>query len=921
MNNRGSEWRRWDLHVHTPGTKKEDQYAGLTDEEKWDGFYNAISNYVGDGTDPLKAVCAIAITDYVVMDNYFKVRHDQRLPECIKLVIPNVELRMTPIAKESPINIHCLFDPAIANELESRFFAKLTIRYKSGLPFSATKSDLIRLGRVFRNDKSLLEEEAYREGINQFVVTADALNAVFSGDRELREKTIIVVSNKSTDGVSGLRAHSDYFIGDVSQLEVTRQAIYQLSDMIFSSNAKDIAYFQGKGPDSIETVRTKCGSLKPCIHGSDAHCSELVFAPKEDRFCWIKAEPTFEGLRQVKFEPSRVRIQQDIPERKRDYQIIDRVVVKHRDFQEQTIPLNPGLNTIIGGRSSGKSLLLGCIAKKAGNQTPVKRNKAGYEQFVREIAERSELFWRDGAINENRLIDYLPQGYIIETTTDQRTRVSLVERLINEDPIRSAKLQSLKSESQTLSGKIHQVFADLMVHHNSEKQLKEKLVKKGSKSGIELEIKKLSELVKAKKQSMPTTLTEEQEQQYALKKQKIKDLDQLIQKNLHAIQDLNDDDIIGFFNNFSLPTTIEDPVIAAKANEEFEAVLQIARSEWEQRLQAIISELESAAEAAKTNKQEILQESEFTNAESYYSQNKGLQDLIKSLDAENQRLDDYNKTESKLEQEVTTVFSEFELLVDLHLQFLLKGQEYCEQIKMERDGVLISAHVAFNGAKYAQFVLEHFDGRYSGNNSVVNLGLIDEKDYRKRIRSILHNLSAGEYALRKSSRLDVVTELLLSTNWFEIEYDIQYQGDTLQSMSEGKAAYVILRLLLDFSNNECPILIDQPEDELDNRAIFTELVSYIKEKKKKRQIILVTHNPNIVVGADAEEVIVANHDGVGNKNKNNIKFEYISGPLENSFKCPTSPFILNQKGIREHVCEILEGGVEAFQKREERYRI
>ncbi len=143
----------------------------------------------------------------------------------------------------------------------------------------------------------------------------------------------------------------------------------------------------------------------------------------------------------------------------------------------------------------------------------------------------------------------------------------------------------------------------------------------------------------------------------------------------------------------------------------------------------------------------------------------------------------------------------------------------------------------------------------------------------------------------------------------------------MQSMSEGKAAYVILRLLLDFSNNEYPILIDQPEDELDNRAIFTELVSYIKEKKKKRQIILVTHNPNIVVGADAEEVIVANHDGVGSKNQNNAKFEYISGPLENSFSHPASPFILAQKGIREHVCEILEGGVEAFHKREERYRI
>jgi predicted ATPase len=80
-------------------------------------------------------------------------------------------------------------------------------------------------------------------------------------------------------------------------------------------------------------------------------------------------------------------------------------------------------------------------------------------------------------------------------------------------------------------------------------------------------------------------------------------------------------------------------------------------------------------------------------------------------------------------------------------------------------------------------------------------------------------------------------------------------------MSDGKKAFVILKLLLEFSDKECPILIDQPEDSLDNRAIYNELVAYLKQKKKKRQIILVTHNANIVVNADAEEVVVANQHG------------------------------------------------------------
>ena len=923
MNNRGSEWRRWDLHLHTPGTKKQDHYNGLTDEDKWNRFYDTISNYVGDGTDPLRAVCAIAITDYVVIDNYFKVIEDQkvgRIPDCIKLIIPNVELRMTPIAKNSPINIHCLFDPSIALELESRFFAKLSFIY-NGLPFGATKTDLVRLGRAFRNDESLPEEVAYRIGIDQFVVSFDAINNIFTTDKKLREKTIIVVSNKSTDGVSGITAHSDYFIGNISQLEATRRSIYQLADMVFSSSQKDIDYFLGKGPDSIEIVRTKCKTLKPCIHGSDAHCNERIFAPEDDRFCWIKAEPTFEGLRQAIFEPSRVKIQHDAPERKRDYQVIDSVVLNHTDFSEQHIPLNPGLNAIIGGRSSGKSLMLGCIARNAGSTVEIKANKPEYNQFVRSIAKRSSIIWRDGAINEERPIDYFPQGYIIGITTDVEKRVELVEHLIKQDPLRSTMLQDLHTELTILTGTIHQEFADLLVYHNTKKQLQAEFKKHGSKSGIEQEIQKLQGLFERLKESMPKQLTEDEEKKYILQKDTLEQLNKSIAKNNKAISNLKNDDILGYFNTFALSDVIQDPQLASRVKAEFEAVLSIARDEWTRRITAIIRELQLINEDAEAKRQEILQDALYITAEDFFSQNEELLSVSKALTEERKRLDDISIIEGKIAENQIEILSSFERLVHNHLQFLLKSKQFCESIALERDGVRITAHIVFSDLQYSTFADEYFDGRYSGNDSVIRLKYTDDEEYRKSIRSILHNLSANQYSLKKGANSSFVAEKLLSTNWFRVEYDIQYQGDTLQSMSEGKAAYVILRLLLDFSENECPILIDQPEDELDNRAIFTELVTYIREKKKKRQIILVTHNPNIVVGADAEEVIVANHHGVGNKNHNNVKFEYVTGPLENSFKAPTSPYILSQKGIREHVCEILEGGVEAFQKREERYRL
>ena len=74
------------------------------------------------------------------------------------------------------------------------------------------------------------------------------------------------------------------------------------------------------------------------------------------------------------------------------------------------------------------------------------------------------------------------------------------------------------------------------------------------------------------------------------------------------------------------------------------------------------------------------------------------------------------------------------------------------------------------------------------------------------------------------------------------------------------------------------------------------------------------------MGADAENVIVANQNGKDSKNINDVKFQYLSGPLEDTQSldknCETT---LEKQGIREHVCEILEGGQDAFDIREKKY--
>lgn len=124
------------------------------------------------------------------------------------------------------------------------------------------------------------------------------------------------------------------------------------------------------------------------------------------------------------------------------------------------------------------------------------------------------------------------------------------------------------------------------------------------------------------------------------------------------------------------------------------------------------------------------------------------------------------------------------------------------------------------------------------------------------------------------------------------------------------------------SNAKHPILIDQPEDNLDNRTVYDDLHEFIKMKKVERQIIMVTHNANLVVSSDAEEVIVANQSGEQvNRDNRTLNFEYISGALENSFEDSSAEGVLYKIGIKEHVCDILEGGEDAFRHRQEKYSL
>jgi DNA repair exonuclease SbcCD ATPase subunit len=148
---------------------------------------------------------------------------------------------------------------------------------------------------------------------------------------------------------------------------------------------------------------------------------------------------------------------------------------------------------------------------------------------------------------------------------------------------------------------------------------------------------------------------------------------------------------------------------------------------------------------------------------------------------------------------------------------------------------------------------------------------------------------------------------LYSTDHISINYGVQYEGVDIRQLSPGTRGIVLLLMYLAIDTEDTrPLIIDQPEENLDPKSIFDELVPLFRSAKKRRQIIIVTHNANLVVNTDAEQVIVA-HAGVHRPGQLPA-IQYKSGGLENA-------------EIRNEVCAILEGGERAFRERAKRLRL
>lgn len=961
--NRGSEWRKWDLHVHTPFSILNNGFGN-----DWDIYVQKIYKKAIEHD-----IWAIGITDYFSIDGYKKIRTEY-LENSVKmeqlfseeeierinkiLLLPNIEFRLDKLVNENRVNFHVIFSDKVSiSDIEENFLQEIDFVYEGSPQSNDEKwklkiNNLKKLGKKLKIEHSKFndKQDLYIGMMNAVVSDSQICNILNKKPTLFKSKYVIALP--SDEDLSKLNWDS--------QAHHSRKVLVQKSDCFFASNPKTINWGLGNTYNEKSEFIKEFKSIKPCIWGSDAHNFDELFEKNSDRPLWIKADLTFNGLYQIKFEPAdRIAIQQTKPEEKRPYFLIDSVSFLDSrtfpKFSSEEILVNQNLTTIIGGKSTGKSLLLYHIAKAIDPQQVSEKikhldNPNLIYDFEKDSDFDFKVKWKDDGENKlqdntetlsKRQITYIPQHYLsslskMKNLDDKKSLNNFIRETLLSDESSRKQEEITKETSHEKLKFISSLINDYFGYFDDITSQKQNLKEKGDKSGILKYIQQLkSEIEILRKQS---TLSEEQSKYL----QDLTNEEEKLKKELSGI--LSDIESISSFKNKSndlvqrLKSIKEEhqnylntDFVSGEFNKSFEFVNRIEKLFNEGIDSLIKPDGVIFKRIEEINKKIFEIKIKIEPLLSNINQQEILQTKIKQLKEEEEKIRQIDIQEKLLSEKQKSLKTSFDKIFVEYEQIYTSYKSYQEALLKAKEGlkeVQINVKLAFNNEKFSEQVKSHIQKvdlrkQYDSFKNNENEFFYEFQNYSHfilTIKDILNKVLNGKLKTYKSISAKEIFSILIE-DFFFLDFFVSYKNDPLEKMSPGKRNLVLLKIIIEKNNQQWPILIDQPEDDLDNRSVYNDLVSFLKEKKKQRQIIIVTHNPNAVVGADAEEVIVANQSGQDTDRTNEVyDFEYVTGSLEHSIKkVDAQKIILQSMGIREHVCDILEGGKDAFKKREEKY--
>lgn len=939
MTNKGSEWRRWDLHVHT--------------NSSYDYEYNA-----SDADDVLiktledNEIKAVAITDHFIIDKS-RIENLRRLTSQI-VFFPGVELR----TDKGDTNIHII------------------LIFSDRIDLKILEEDF----NVFKREKGKnpnINEKIYWDfnDIIDFAKKHDALISIHAGSKTSG------VDDKISNALQVSQAVKEEFANNIHFFEMGKiKDIDEYHKFVFTDNVYK----------------------KPMIICSDNH-DPRKYNPKEA--LWIKADITFEGLKQCLYQPDeRVYIGTIPPAldraKKNEKINISNIKVKkvenpqniNENWFDVDLNLNTGLVAVIGNKGSGKSAIsdiIGHLCKCNTMNSASFLNENRFRKPPKNYANdyNATITWSDGHTETVLLSDsdygttiedaqYLPQKYIEDVCNDienqfqdeinkvifsyvdqtergnaknlddlveNKSKVVLltIDKIKEELLLINKQIISLEDKKTSqyctfINDNLRKLKEDLIRHDNlkpkevskpakedADKDYQEKLLK------VNLLIKEIKEKIDSKRNELKLTNIKIDEtnqliSRIALLENDVVEINKLIASFLAENQINNIDKIVLNSPKEQLRLFVSN--LIKKRDEINDAingnnVIRGLRFELKQEEEKKIS-LISNADAEEKKYQKYLSDlSEWEKERKRLLGDENSENTIyyfeRELEYLNNKIDiEYSELKNKRENCIREIFDEKEKLVSIYKEIYLPVEKEIDILLGNiEEGIAFGAENQLINNNIANLLLDNINQKYAGmfkgkSESYIKMNRIlkatefnDKESVVIFVNKVLEVVDEDiDVSSKKIYDKQAFYGLLCGLDYIGVAYKLKMGGRDLEELSPGERGIVLLVFYLALSKNNIPIIIDQPEDNLDNQSVYSKLVPCICEAKKKRQVIIVTHNPNIAIACDAEQIVHCHM----NKTTHEIKYE--SGAIENT-------------EIRKCVVDVLEGTYPAFDLRKKKYFI
>ncbi len=960
-------------------------------------------------------VAVFSIMDYWTFDGFEELRAhvDSGRTKLNKTVFPGMELRV-----EAPVdyrlNVQVLLSDQLTRQQRVDFKAALRLRIRnSERPIS--KEALIEFAKSLSPDKAKIHgfKGDYAGDDEKLLIlgnyTAEVTRESLANAKKAIPKgtCLIILPWDTSDGLEKLKW---------AQHPSAAQYFMQSADMFEARAPGNVDLFLGRKTEANQSffnnfLKTMGGRPKPPISGSDAHkISDYGIFPG-DRITWIKADPTFEGLKKTLIEPEGRVFIGECPEQlkvvdEHPSKFIASVSIKKttgstllEKWFNCDLPINPGLVAIIGNKGSGKSALgetVGLLGQTANASAFSFLSGKRFRQSKNNKAEHFEgkLTWlsdseKKGNLNQNpdrnayELVKYIPQNYLEklcselvsvgETGFDSELRSVIFSHVGVENRLGQTSLENLIHYKTTEANKKIDILKRELRETTEKIVSLERRASAEHRTNLEGALAAKQHELDSHNENKPTEIPEQKKEAGGLSKQlsekraELAKADEEIAKIREDLSKVNislstANRLIAQLENFewqanSFKTNIAPHIEALGLEEKDILSIKILMGPVTAKISAFIAEQykleadlkpeESSSKAAVRNnlaaELKVIQgkldapskayetylerKAEWEKAHEKLVGTANTPESIEYYKAEVEKLSaiptDLAAQRENAENKTKEIFCEKDRLADTYSELHASVQEFIDSSPIARDELQLQFNVQISDVgfedRFFSYVSQRGRGTYCGADEgkkrlqklLLASDLSSEEGVADFVKKLIQSLLVDERdSTTETNVADLVKKGQSAQSLYDFVYGLDYllpkyslgiAGKPLAELSPGERGALLLVFYLLVDQNDCPLVIDQPEENLDNQTVFNLLVPCIKEAKKRRQIIVITHNPNLAVVCDAEQIIACSidkHDG--------NRLSYASGAIENP-------------DINKLIVDILEGTRPAFDNRGAKY--